>query len=40
MKKKSTAEEAESAEVIFRKSFGSFGLPGSVGGEADFPHAS
>jgi hypothetical protein len=33
-------EEAESAEIILRKTFGVFDLPGSVGNGAAFPPAS
>jgi hypothetical protein len=33
-------EEAESAEIIIRKTFGGFDLPGSVGNGAAFPPAS
>jgi hypothetical protein len=38
--KKMTEEEAERAEIISRKAFGTFDLPGSVENGAAFPHES
>ena len=38
--KRMSEEEAESAEIILRKTFGVFDLPGSVGNGAAFPPAS